>query len=136
MTSVSNAIFQMKSTEYSMVFPLRKIFKNLILLLLTKYYPVYFVTHMKTSDSMKWFNFFLASLEFMKFLTKNVKFPYLVIQIEVQIVKNLQGTRKNKFCSLITSYHRNKITWLKYYGTNSTDSRSKNIQWFCWSNYH
>ena len=41
MTSVSNAIFQMKSTEHSVVFPLRKIFKNLIAItLLTKYYPV------------------------------------------------------------------------------------------------
>ena len=37
-TSVLNAIFQMKSTERLAVFPLRKIFKNLILLLFTKYY--------------------------------------------------------------------------------------------------
>ena len=33
------------------------------------------------------------------------------------IAKNLQGTRKKKtsFCSLTTSYQRNKITILKYY---------------------
>ena len=40
MTSVSNAIFQMKSTEYLVVFCLRKILKNLTLPALTKYYPV------------------------------------------------------------------------------------------------
>ena len=40
MMSVSNGIFQMKNTECSVFFPLRKIFKNLIIPLPTKNYPV------------------------------------------------------------------------------------------------
>ena len=40
MMSVSNGIFQMKNTECSVFFPLTKIFKNLIVPLPTKNYPV------------------------------------------------------------------------------------------------
>ena len=39
-----------------------------------------------------------------------------------------KAPEKTYFCSLITSYHRNKNTWLKYYGTNSTNSKSKSIK--------
>ena len=39
----------------------------------------------------------LHQFRFYGILGKNEKFPYLQVQIEGQIAKNLQGTRKNKF---------------------------------------
>ena len=134
----------MKSTEYSVVFPLRKIFKNLILALPAKYFPVLLCN---TYDKLKLHEVaFLpvGQFRFYNAFTENTKFPYLVVQIEVQIAKNMQGTKNTTFCSLMTISHRKEITRLKYYRTNSTDSRSKNIksakplkiQWFCWCSYH
>ena len=97
MTSVSNAIFQMKSTEYLVVFCLRKILKNLTLPALTKYYPVLLYNTYKNLRLHEVVYLPLHEFRFYEILTKNVKFPHLVVQIEVQITKNLQGTRKNKF---------------------------------------
>ena len=45
-----------------------------------------------------------------------------------RLPKSSKAPEKTSFSFLITSYHRNKITWLKCYGTNSTDLRSKNIK--------
>ena len=67
MTSVSNAIFQMKSTEYLVVFCLRKTSKTWHYLHLPNIIQCYFITHTKTSDSMKWFTSLFTSLDFMKF---------------------------------------------------------------------
>ena len=53
-------------------------------------------------------------VSFFDILINNAKFPYLVVQIEVQIAKNFP--EKNNFFRLITIYQRNKITRLKRYG--------------------
>ena len=105
MASVSNEILQMKSTEYSVVFPLRKIIKNLILPLLTSCYPVLLCN---TYENFKLHEVAYLPLCYFRcyaILTKDVKFPYLDVHIEVQISKNLQGTRKYKFL-----FSNNKIS--------------------------
>ena len=126
------------STSRMTSLPLRKTFKNLILTLLIKYYPV------KTSNSIKWLSFPLASLDFTKLWPNMWNFLIWWSKFKCRLQRTYKAPEKTSFCSLITSYHGNKITWLKCYGTNSTDSRSKNIktakpvkfQWFCWFSYY
>ena len=87
-----------------------KIFKNLILTLPTKYYPVLLCSRY---DNLKLHEVdFLpvGSFRFYKVFTENVKFPYLVVQIEVRIAKNMQGTRKNNF--LFPNYN---LSWKRNY---------------------
>ena len=76
-------------------FPLRKIFTNFILRLLTKYYSVLLCN---THDDLKLYEVAFFPVDwFYNLFTKNGKFPYLVVQIEVQIAKNMQDTRRSNF---------------------------------------
>ena len=116
----------MKSTEYSVVFfPLRKIFTNFILRLLTKYYSVLLCN---THDDLKLYEVAFFPVDwFYNLFTKNGKFPYLVVQIEVRLQRTCKTPEKATFCFLITIYHEKEITRLKCYGTNSTNSGAKTL---------
>ena len=64
MTSVSKATFQMKSTEYLVVFLLKKSWNYFYLPKITQWY---FAKHIKTLNSLKWLTSLFTSLDFMEF---------------------------------------------------------------------
>ena len=118
--------------------------KTLYQLYLPNITQSYFVTHMITSNSMKWLSFLLPILDFTTFLPEVWNFLTWRFKLKCGLQRTCKAPEKTTFCSLMTIYHGKEITRINCYRTNSTDSRRKkiksakplNFQLFCWSNYH